>query len=244
MFRALSDPTRRLLLDSLFLRDGQTLAELTGATALSRFGVMKHLAVLEEVGLVVSRRAGREKLHYLNPVPIRLIADRWISKYAAPWAGALAALKLDLENAVAAPPAHIYEVYIRTTPERLWQAITDPEMTQRYFYRGVVESSWQQGTPVRWAIDGRDVIVGEVLEIDPPRRFVQSFAFTAPENAKDKPSRVTWAIEPQGGVCKLTLTHEFDEDSLSYQSVRFGWNLVLSGLKTLLETGEPLIIGN
>ena len=98
VFKALSDPTRRALLDTLFARDGQTLTELESAHAMSRFGVMKHLAVLAESGLVVTRRSGRHKLHYLNPVPIRLIHDRWIDKYTEAPASALADLKRDLEN--------------------------------------------------------------------------------------------------------------------------------------------------
>ena len=90
VFRALADPTRRALLDELFEQDGQTLGALEGRFEMSRFGVMKHLKVLEEAGLVVTRRRGREKLHFLNPVPIRLVHDRWVSKYAEPWAAALA----------------------------------------------------------------------------------------------------------------------------------------------------------
>ena len=243
VFRALGDPTRRLLLDRLFARDGQTLSQLCESAGMTRFGVMKHLGVLEEAGLVVSRRAGREKLHYLNPVPIRLVADRWIGKYAAPWAGALVTLKAALENAVTPPPAHIYEVYIRATPDQIWQAITDPALSAQYFYGHAVESSWQPGAPVRWHRDGKDAIVGTLLDVDPPRRLVQSFVATDPENAAEKPSRVTWSIEPHGSVCKLTLTHEFEEESATYHGVRSGWNAILSGLKTLLETGEPLNIG-
>ena len=98
VFRALSDPTRRHLLDQLFERDGRTLTELESELEMSRFGVMKHLRVLEEAGLVVTRRSGREKLHYLNPVPIRLIHDRWIDKYTEPRAAALAELKAELEK--------------------------------------------------------------------------------------------------------------------------------------------------
>ena len=110
-------------------------------------------------------------------------------------------------------------------------------------YNGTVESSWQPGTPVRWHNAGSETIVGTLLEVEPPSRLVQTFAFSGAEYAADKPSRLTWQIEPQGSVCKLTLTHEFEEESASYRGVRFGWNPVLSGLKTLLETGEPLIIG-
>ena len=98
MFRALAAPTRRKLLDELFREDGQTLSELERKLPMSRFGVMKHLGVLEEANLVVTRKRGREKLHFLNPVPIRLIHDRWVSKYAEPWASALSEIKRDLEE--------------------------------------------------------------------------------------------------------------------------------------------------
>src|SRR5665213_3990559 len=128
VFRALADPTRRSLLDELFLRDGQTLGELEGRFDMTRFGVMKHLKVLEEAGLVVARRQGREKLHFLNPVPIRLVHDRWVSKYAEPWAAGLSDLKHRLEN----PVQKVFEIYIRTTPERLWDAIIDPEIRAKY----------------------------------------------------------------------------------------------------------------
>ena len=98
MFRALADPSRRVLLDRLFDEDGQTLGSLCAAVpALTRFGVMKHLGVLESAGLVTTRKVGREKHHYLNPVPIRLVHDRWISKYAEPWVRGLVDLKHDLE---------------------------------------------------------------------------------------------------------------------------------------------------
>src|SRR3954471_22245510 len=124
VFRALSDPTRRSLLDELFREDGQTLTALEGRLPMSRFGVMKHLKVLEEAGLVVTRRRGREKLHFLNPVPIRLVHDRWGSKYAEPWAAQLTGLKRNLEDRTM---EKVFEIYIKTTPERLWEAITDPE---------------------------------------------------------------------------------------------------------------------
>ncbi len=98
VFKALADPTRRDLLDALFAEDGQTLTALEERVPMTRFGVMKHLRILEEAGLIVTRKRGREKLHYLNPVPIRLIHDRWVSKYAAPWASALVELKSHLED--------------------------------------------------------------------------------------------------------------------------------------------------
>src|ERR671930_1920511 len=144
VFKALADPSRRLLLDSLFVEDGQTLGELSARLpGMTRFGVMKHLRLLEAAGPVVSQKVGREKLHYLNPVPIRLIHDRWIGKYAEPWVGALADLKINLEGRAMDRPRHVFQVYIRTTPDQLWQAITDPSFTVRYFRRSRVESGWR-----------------------------------------------------------------------------------------------------
>ena len=131
VFRALADPTRRSLLDELFKEDGQTLTALEERLPMSRFGVMKHLKVLEEANLVVTKRRGREKLHFLNPVPIRLVHDRWVSKYAEPWAATLTGLKRNLEDRTM---EKVFEIYIKTTPERLWEAITDPKMRAKYSF--------------------------------------------------------------------------------------------------------------
>src|ERR671939_955068 len=110
VFRALADPTRRSLLDELFEEDGQTLSALERRLPMTRFGVMKHLKVLEEAGLVTTRKRGREKLHFLNPVPIRLVHDRWVSKYAEPWAAGLSELKRDLEGRTM---EKVFEIYIK-----------------------------------------------------------------------------------------------------------------------------------
>src|SRR5437016_6684685 len=131
VFRALADPTRRSLLDELFREDGQTLSALEERLPMTRFGVMKHLRVLEEAGLVTTKRRGREKLHFLNPVPIRLVHDRWVSKYAEPWAATLSELKQTLEEEVM---EKVFEIYIKTTPERLWEAITDSELRREYSF--------------------------------------------------------------------------------------------------------------
>src|ERR1700712_5390175 len=128
VFKALADPPRRELLDELFRQDGQTLSALEGRFEMSRFGVMKHLKVLEDAGLVVTRKRGREKLHFLNAVPIRLVHDRWVSKYAEPWVAGLSDLKQRLERRM----EKVFEIYIRTTPERLWEAITDPAIRAKY----------------------------------------------------------------------------------------------------------------
>src|SRR5712692_8902569 len=142
VFRALADPTRRSLLDELFRSDGQTLSALEARFDITRFAVMKHLKQLEAAGLVVTRRQGREKLHFLNPVPIRLVHDRWVSKYAEPWAAALSGLKSRLES----PMQKVFEIYIRTTPERLWEAITDGEIRSKYQFGMRIKSDWTVGS--------------------------------------------------------------------------------------------------
>jgi uncharacterized protein YndB with AHSA1/START domain/DNA-binding transcriptional ArsR family regulator len=247
VFRALADPSRRLLLDSLFVHDGQTLGQLAARLpGMTRFGVMKHLRLLESAGVVVSRRAGREKLHFLNPVPIRLLHDRWIGKYAEVWVGALADLKLTLEGEPTRmqPPRHVFEVYIRTSPDRLWQAITDPAFTQRYFFRTEVASSFDPAARIRYLRpDGSPAVEGDVLEAEPPRRLVTTWSFRNSELQNDPPSRVTWEIEPLGETCRLTLIHDgFATETPTFHSVVKGWPRVLSSLKSLIETGEPLVI--
>src|SRR5947209_9661969 len=142
VFRALADPTRRSLLDELFRDDGQTLSALEERFSMTRFGVMKHLKQLEEADLVVTKRRGREKLHFLNPVPIRLVHDRWVSKYAEPWAATLSGLKHELER----PMEKVFEIYIKTTPERLWEAITDPDIRCKYNFGARQTSDWTPGS--------------------------------------------------------------------------------------------------
>ena len=246
VFRALADPSRRRLLDALQRRDGQTLGELEARFEMTRFGVMKHLRVLEGAGLITTRKVGREKFHYLNPVPIRRIHDRWIRKYAEPVVATMSALKSLLEEQPMNPLMHVYEVYIRTTPEKLWQALTDPTSTKKYFYGCAVRSEWKVGSTIEHVNpDGTLALSGKILEMTPPHRLVTTFTQEHdPEAKHEKPSRVTWEIVPRGEVCLLTVTHDdFPEGSKSYKSVRLGWNPILSGLKTLLETGEPLVIG-
>lgn len=243
VFKALGDPTRRHLLDRLFERDGRTLGELEAGLAMSRFGVMKHLRVLEAAGLVLTRRRGREKLHFLNPVPIRLVYERWVSRFAAPWASALSELKRDLEGETM---EKVFEVYIKTTPERLWQAITDPDLRRRYSFGVVVESDYTPGsthaatTGPETVSPGMPISEGENLEVEPPRRLVQSFrALWGEDVVAEGTSRVTWEIESVGDSCRLTITHDQLRDGANDQ-LYGGWPMILSGLKTLLETGEDL----
>jgi uncharacterized protein YndB with AHSA1/START domain len=237
VFRAIADPTRRSLLDELMRRDGQSLSELEARLPMTRFGVMKHLKVLEDAGLVLTRRRGREKLHFLNTVPIRLIHDRWVSKYAEPWAAALSGLKHSLEHQTM---EKIFEIYIKTTPERLWEAITDPTMRAKYTFGAVVTSDWKPGSRYQALGHGNPIFGGENLEVDPPRRLVQSFQAVWGEDVKSEgTSRVTWEIEPVADSCKLTVTHDQLREDANPQ-LYGGWPMVLSGLKTLLETGEFL----
>ena len=241
MFKALADPTRRALLDQLFEADGQTLSALEERLPMTRFGVMKHLKVLEEAGLVVTRKRGREKLHFLNPVPIRLVHDRWVSKYAEPWAAGLSELKHNLEQEERTMEK-VFEIYIKTTPERLWQAITDSDMRAQYNFGVGVQSDWAAGSTYKSVHDGAGIVIaeGENLEVDPPRRLVQSFnALWADEVKSEGTSRVTWEIEQVEDSCRLTVTHSELREGANNQ-LYGGWPMILSGLKTYLETGEKL----
>src|SRR5436853_4680101 len=174
VYKALADPTRRSLLDELFKHDGQTLSALAQRLPMTRFGVMKHLKLLEEAGLVVTKRRGREKLHFLNPVPIRLVHDRWVSKYAEPWAATLTGLKARIEEQTM---EKVFEIYIKTTPEQAWEAITRSQLRQQYNFGVGVETDWTPGSGYK-AVHPRaqmTISEGENLEVDPPHRLVQSF---------------------------------------------------------------------
>ncbi len=239
----MADPGRRTLLDALFEHDGQPTSALERSLpAMTRFGVMKHLRVLEEAGLVTSAKRGRERLWFLNPVPIRLVHDRWVSKYAEPWAAALAGLKRSIEGET--QQMKVFEVYIAAPPERVWQGITDGDLTRRYYFGSTISSDWRQGSRFEMrSPDGTEVWVeGEVLEIDPPRRLVQSFrAHWDEEMDQQAPSRVTWEVEPAGPSTRVRVTHDELTEAAAAQ-VTMGWPQILSGLKTLLETGEPLVV--
>jgi uncharacterized protein YndB with AHSA1/START domain len=239
VFKALADPSRRRLLDYLFREDGQTLGALTEHFSMSRIGVMKHLNLLEAAGLVVTRRRGREKLHFLNPIPIRLVHDRWVSKYTEPWAAALLELKNRMENSV----EKVFEIYIRTTPERLWHAITDPEVRTKFQFGNTISSDWTAGSHFEMTNPGAPGMVlgeGENLEVDPPRRLVQTMVALWGDDVKSEgTSRVTWEIEPVGDSCRLVVIHDQLRDGANEQ-LYGGWPMILSGLKTWLEVGDVL----
>ena len=239
VFKALADPTRRSLLDELYAEDGQTLTALERRLPMTRIAVMKHLRVLEAAGLVATKRRGREKLHFLNAVPIRLVHDRWVSKYAEPWAATLTGLKHRLEEE---PMEKVFEIYIKTTPELLWEAITDADMRASYSFGVGVVSDWTPGSRYEGVHAGAPGAIneGENLEVEPPRRLVQSFrALWSDDVRAQGTSRVTYEIEPVGDSCCLTVTHDQLPENASPE-LYGGWPMILSGLKTWLETGEVL----
>jgi uncharacterized protein YndB with AHSA1/START domain/DNA-binding transcriptional ArsR family regulator len=257
IFKALADGSRRRVLDSLNNRNGQSLRELRARLEMTRQAVSKHLAVLEAANLITTIRRGREKLHYLNAAPINDIAERWISRYDQERVRALADLKHALETNPMKKPEFVYVTYIQTKPEKLWQALTEPAFTQRYW--GVVlESDWKVGSSVlTQAVPGGEIrdLDQVVLESEPYRRLSYSWHNYQPEHAemfgwtdevfaeliKEKRSKVTFELEPVGSMVKLTVIHDdFEPDSEMLKGVSEGWPAILSGLKTLLETGEPL----
>ena len=258
VFRALADPSRRRLLDSLNERSGQTLRELCTGLDMARQSVSKYLAVLEEANLVTTVWHGREKLHYLNAEPINAIADRWISRYDQPRVRALADLKKALEETpMDDKPSVVYTTYISTTPQRLWQALTEPAFTKQYWETEFI-TDWAQGSTMTW--DNHGVLITDpeqvVIESDPYRRLSYAWHTVTPELAKrfgwdddlyakvssEPRSTVTFEIEPAGeGVVKLTVIHDgFAPGSTVAEMVRVGWPAVIASLKTLLETGDPL----
>ena len=257
VFKALADPTRRRLLDSLNDRAGQTLTELCAGLDMARQSVSKHLAVLEDAKLVTTVWRGREKLHYLNAVPINDISDRWINRYHRRRVTALADLKRSLEDPQMAKPEFVYVTYIRTTPERLWKALTEPEFTMAYWNRRYF-TDWKKGST--YGLEQTGIRVDDpgqlILESDPPRRLAYTWHVVTDEMAekfgwdpefyarsKAEPlSKVTFDIEPEDdGYVRLTVVHDgFEGDgSAMLESVSGGWPRVLSALKTFLEVGRP-----
>ena len=255
VFRALADPSRRLLLDRLNARNGQTLRELCSGLDMARQSVSKHLAILEAANLVTTVRRGREKLHYLNAEPINEIGERWITRYERERVRALADLKRALEeDSTMDKPSFVYTTYIRTTPERLWQALTEPAFTRRY-WGATFETDWKAGSPMTWEQFGSTSADPEqvVLVSEPFRRLSYSWHTFTPELlesldftveareriAAEERSKVTFELEPLGDLVKLTVVHDgFEPGSVVASLVTEGWPGILSSLKTLLETGE------
>ena len=265
VFKALADPTRRALLDRLREHNGQTLGQLCAGLDMARQSVSKHLAVLEEAGVVTTEWRGREKVHHLDAAPINAVADRWLSRYDRDRAEALADLKTALEdtpmNETMTLSAHqfVHTTYIRTTPERLWQALTEPAFTKRY-WGAELTSDWQVGSPVTWRYAGATMADERqvVVESDPPRRLSYYWHAITPEfvaavggdddewdAARAEPlSLATFDLEPVGETVRLRVTHGgFADGSVILPGISEGWPEILASLKSLLETGEPLAMG-
>ena len=243
VFKALADPHRRAMLDALRRRDGRTLGELAEPMPMTRYGVMKHLALLEEAGLVTTERVGREKHHYLNPVPIQTVYERWVSRFARPWAGALTALKRYVEQEEEEQmDKHVQMIFVRASAEEVWQALTDPDLTPKYYFGSAVEGDWRVGGKYRYPRpEGGTFVDGEVLELEPPHKLVTTFTPNWEGSAVAAGTRVTFLIEPQEEICKITLTHEgLDTSQGIGADIAEGWSRILSGLKTMLETGDSL----
>jgi DNA-binding transcriptional ArsR family regulator/uncharacterized protein YndB with AHSA1/START domain len=265
VFRALGDPARRTLLDRLNSHSGLTLTELSADMGMTRQSVTKHLAVLEAAELVTTLRRGREKLHFLNAAPINDIADRWIHHYDRARAQALSDLKTALEATPMDETTFVYTTYIHATPEKVWQGLTDPAFTTRYWRHpkagGVAMSTdWAKGSTYDVAYDEAGLVIEHpeqvVLESDPYRRLSYTWHTFSPEWAAihgfDEKTAAAWRAEPRSkvafdleeagpGVVKLTVVHDgFVPGSEVLQGVSQGWPAVLGSLKTLLETGDPL----
>ena len=256
VFKALADPSRRQLLDSLNVENGQTLRDLCAGLDMARQSVSKHLAILEAADLVVTVRHGREKLHYLNAGPINDISDRWITHYDRARTDALSDLKRALEATPMTKPAFVYKTYIDTTPEQLWRALTEREFTERYWGMTPI-TTWEIGAPITWEHHGVTIVDPEqvVREYDPYRRMAYTWHTFTPELgaafgfddelvaklAAERRSTVSFELEPVDSMVRLTIVHEgFDDDSTMADMIVEGWPRFVSGLKTLLETGHIL----
>jgi uncharacterized protein YndB with AHSA1/START domain/DNA-binding transcriptional ArsR family regulator len=246
VFKALSDDTRRELLDMLRCKDGQTLTELEGALGMTRFGVMKHLRILETASLIVTRKVGRFKYHYLNAAPLQLLGDRWIEPLTQqPMARAMLDLKANLERNPAmstmteTKPDFILETFVRTTPEKLWEALTSAALIPLYHFAGTaVEGDFTPGSDYRYLVPSGDVILsGHVISAEPPHRLELSFqpGWMGPDA---KASRHVYEIKSVGELMKLTVLH-YDLPA-GQEGVREGWAKFAASLKSFLETGTGL----
>ncbi|POX57223.1 ArsR family transcriptional regulator [Streptomyces sp. Ru71] len=247
VFKALADPTRRLLLDRLRADNGQTLSRLCEDLGMARQSATQHLDILQRANLVTVVRRGRERLHYLNPTPIHEVQERWISEFDRPRLQALDAIKKRAEeyamtDTSAAVPTYVYVTYIRASAQQVWHALTDADLTARYWGHANV-SDWQPGS--RWEhrrVDGSGAVdlVGRVIAAEPPTRLVITFEDASEERRDKEASVVTFLVEPHQDIVRLTVTHENLPDQKGLNEISQGWPAVLANLKSLLETGEVL----
>jgi DNA-binding transcriptional ArsR family regulator/uncharacterized protein YndB with AHSA1/START domain len=240
IFKALNDPTRRALLDSLRQTDGQTLQDLETHPAMTRFGVMKHLAILETAGLIVTRREGRFKYHYLNALPLQEVIDRWIEPLLAkPAARAVLDLKAKLEkDQPMSQPDFMLQTYIRCTQDALWAALTNPDQMAAYHF--LARKVTRDGDTYTTYFDhGAPMFVARTLSETPKTRIEATWE-PKWDGAGD-PSRTVFLIEPEGDICKLTVEHfDLTFPVVAGTGVADGWTRWAAGLKTWLETGQAM----
>ncbi|MCF2904454.1 metalloregulator ArsR/SmtB family transcription factor [Octadecabacter sp. CECT 8868] len=240
IFKALSDPTRRELLDALRRRDGQTLTELEASLSMSRFGVMKHLKLLEDANLIVTRKSGRFKHHYLNALPLQDVMDRWVAPFLQPQAKALSDLKTKLEKDTSmSKPDFMMQTFIRCTQDALWDALTQADDMARYHFAcNTVQGNATVGEETTFILPHGEAMLRQVTTaLDPKSKIAMTFEplFMGPDAP---PSHMVYLIEPQGDTCKLTIEHY--DMAPGQEGFAEGWARLAASLKSFLETGEPL----
>jgi uncharacterized protein YndB with AHSA1/START domain/DNA-binding transcriptional ArsR family regulator len=251
--RALADAHRRALLDSLRADDGQSVSQLqTALPMLGRHAVLKHLRVLEEAELVTTHKVGRRRVVHLNPPPIVELAQRWLDDYAAFTGTALTRLRDHLETERTAEGATmstetktlVASIVIEASPDRVWHALTDPDQSRRWFFGGLVQSSWKIGEPIEWVnAAGDSLIAGTITDLVPGERLAHTFSATwSPETAADPVSNYEWVLTPMGdSLTRVTVPHtNVPAGTATAEQVDGGTSLVISSLKTFVETGRTL----
>ena len=238
VFKALNDPARRALLDALRKEDGQSLSDLEDVLDMTRFGVMKHLKVLEDANLVVPRKVGRFKYHYLNVMPLQEVFDRWVEPLIArPAARSIAKLKSELEKPMSKKPDFVMQTFIRCTQDALWEALTEPEGMANYHFMAT-RMEKQGNQLIYFTPDDNKMLVCTDIEQTPKSRIEATFEpHWAGPDVPLETSRFVYLIEAEGSQCKLTVEH-YDIPE-GQEGVADGWARMMSGLKTWLETGEP-----
>ncbi len=240
IFKALADPTRQTLLDALRRKDGQTLSDLEADLDMTRFGVMKHLKLLEDANLVVTRKQGRFKYHYLNALPLQEVMDRWVAPFLQPQAKALTDLKAKLEkDTMMSKPDFMMQTFIRCTQDALWDALTQADDMGRYHFAcNAVQGNAVVGEETTFLLPNGDAMLKQVTtELDPKSKIAMTFVplFMGPDQP---PSHMLYLIEPQGEQCKLTIEHY--DMAPGQEGFAEGWARLAASLKSYLETGSGL----
>jgi uncharacterized protein YndB with AHSA1/START domain/DNA-binding transcriptional ArsR family regulator len=242
VFTALADKSRRYLLDLLYENNGQCLSDLCSELKMSRQAVSKHLSILENADLVIPVWKGREKLHYINPVPLRFIYLRWINKFEETRLQGLVDLKGKLENDTKEfdMKGFMYQIVISSSAEKVWKALIEPEFTKKFWFGRSVNSDWKIGSSVTIITpEGKEEMRGKVLEFQPNKRLSYTWQAVT-ENTEEKVTTVVFELLEMGLLTKLSILHDIDAEDAKFQQAASGWTFILCGIKTLLETGKPL----